>query len=62
MIEWANNWVKGINYRRDFQQDVGGWFTQVGSLYVVYHLWGKHVRTPPLLPPCVHSIQVHGRA
>lgn len=41
MIEWANNWVKGITYRRDYNQDVGGWFTQVGSLYIVYHLWGE---------------------
>jgi len=39
MIEWGNNWAKGINYRRDFNQDVAGFFSQIGRLYMVFHLW-----------------------
>ncbi|CAJ0942206.1 unnamed protein product, partial [Mesorhabditis belari] len=39
MIEWGNAWAKGITYRREHNQDVGGFFAQVGQLYVVYHIW-----------------------
>jgi len=39
MIEWGNNWAKGITHRRDFNQDVGGFFSQIGRLYMVFHLW-----------------------
>ncbi|CAI4229187.1 unnamed protein product [Auanema sp. JU1783] len=39
MIEWANAWAKGITFRREQNQDVGGFFAQIGQLYVVYHFW-----------------------
>ncbi|KFD53600.1 hypothetical protein M513_05516 [Trichuris suis] len=39
MLEWANNWSKAIEYRREADQEVGGFFTQVGQLYVVNHIW-----------------------
>ncbi|KAI6229544.1 NIPSNAP domain containing protein [Aphelenchoides besseyi] len=39
MIEWANAWQNGITYRREHNQDVGGFFAQVGQLYMVFHLW-----------------------
>ncbi|KAJ1346402.1 hypothetical protein KIN20_001180 [Parelaphostrongylus tenuis] len=39
LIEWANAWAKGITFRRDADQDVGGFFAQVGQLYIVYHIW-----------------------
>ncbi|KHJ91657.1 HAD hydrolase, family IIA [Oesophagostomum dentatum] len=39
MIEWASAWARGITYRRDADQDVGGFFAQVGQLYIVYHIW-----------------------
>ncbi|CAI2348548.1 unnamed protein product [Caenorhabditis sp. 36 PRJEB53466] len=39
MIDWASAWAKGIQYRREANQDVGGFFAQVGQLYVVYHIW-----------------------
>lgn len=39
VLEWGNAWAKGINYRKDFNQNVCGFFTQVGQLYVVYHFW-----------------------
>lgn len=39
MIEWGNAWARGITYRRDYNQDVGGFFAQVGQLYMVFHIW-----------------------
>uniref|UniRef100_A0A915DTK9 NIPSNAP domain-containing protein n=1 Tax=Ditylenchus dipsaci TaxID=166011 RepID=A0A915DTK9_9BILA len=36
MIEWA---MPGVTYRREFNQDVGGFFAQIGQLYMVFHLW-----------------------
>uniref|UniRef100_A0AC35TS65 NIPSNAP domain-containing protein n=1 Tax=Rhabditophanes sp. KR3021 TaxID=114890 RepID=A0AC35TS65_9BILA len=39
ILEWGNAWSKGITFRKDFQQDVGGFFVQTGQLYVVYHFW-----------------------
>lgn len=39
MIEWGNAWAKGITYRREHNQDVGGFFAQVGQLYMVFHIW-----------------------
>ena len=29
----------GIKYRRD--ETVGGWFSQIGEMHQVHHLWGK---------------------
>lgn len=37
LIEWGNNWSKAINIRR--KDAVGGFFSQVGDLYQVHHLW-----------------------
>lgn len=39
MIEWGNAWAKGITYRREFNQDVAGFFSQMGQLYMVFHIW-----------------------
>ncbi|VDK42380.1 unnamed protein product [Anisakis simplex] len=39
LIEWGAAWAKGIEYRREANQDVGGFFTQMGPLHRVYHLW-----------------------
>ncbi|CDW58826.1 nipsnap 1 [Trichuris trichiura] len=39
MLEWANNWSKAIEYRREADQEVGGFFNQIGQLYVVNHIW-----------------------
>jgi hypothetical protein len=40
----AADWVilhrrKGIEARKKFVQPVGAWFSQVGRLHQVYHLW-----------------------
>lgn len=39
LIEWGNNWMTAIKYRQKHNEDVGGFFTQIGELYVVHHLW-----------------------
>nr|BAN20533.1 nipsnap [Riptortus pedestris] len=39
MIEWGNNWARAINYRRSNQEAFAGFFSQVGRLYNVHHIW-----------------------
>uniref|UniRef100_H3A787 Nipsnap homolog 1 n=1 Tax=Latimeria chalumnae TaxID=7897 RepID=H3A787_LATCH len=39
MIEWGNNWARAIKFRQENNEAVGGFFTQIGDLYVVHHLW-----------------------
>ncbi|XP_057688105.1 protein NipSnap homolog 1 [Corythoichthys intestinalis] len=39
MIEWGNHWARAIKYRQENNEAVGGFFSQIGDLYVVHHLW-----------------------
>ncbi|XP_078404710.1 protein NipSnap homolog 2 isoform X1 [Cetorhinus maximus] len=39
MIEWGNNWARAIRYRQENDEAVGGFFSQIGELYTVHHLW-----------------------
>ncbi|XP_014239718.1 protein NipSnap [Cimex lectularius] len=39
MIEWGNNWARAINYRRNNKEAFAGFFSQVGRLYNVHHIW-----------------------
>uniref|UniRef100_A0A8C4QME6 Nipsnap homolog 1 (C. elegans) n=1 Tax=Eptatretus burgeri TaxID=7764 RepID=A0A8C4QME6_EPTBU len=39
MIEWGNNWARAIRFRQENDEAVGGFFSQIGELYVVHHLW-----------------------
>ncbi|KAK9468386.1 hypothetical protein V1512DRAFT_259367 [Lipomyces arxii] len=39
LLEWEGSWRKGIEYRRKVMEPVGAWFTQLGSLNTVHHLW-----------------------
>ncbi|XP_062274083.1 protein NipSnap homolog 1 isoform X1 [Scomber scombrus] len=39
MIEWGNHWARAIKYRQENNEPVGGFFSQIGDLYVVHHLW-----------------------
>ncbi|KAJ7459180.1 hypothetical protein B0H11DRAFT_2060684 [Mycena galericulata] len=39
LLEWENTWRKGIEARRKFVAPVGAWFSQVGRLHQVHHLW-----------------------
>ncbi|XP_060072727.1 protein NipSnap-like [Ylistrum balloti] len=38
MIEWGNNWARGIKSRAD--EPVCGLFSQMGELNTVQHIWG----------------------
>ncbi|XP_053222636.1 protein NipSnap homolog 2 isoform X2 [Podarcis raffonei] len=39
MIEWGNYWARAIGFRQDDKEAVGGFFSQIGQLYMVHHLW-----------------------
>uniref|UniRef100_A0A7M4FVW2 Nipsnap homolog 2 n=2 Tax=Crocodylus porosus TaxID=8502 RepID=A0A7M4FVW2_CROPO len=39
MIEWGNYWARAIRFRQDSEEAVGGFFSQIGQLYMVHHLW-----------------------
>nr|KAF6366725.1 nipsnap-like protein 2 [Pipistrellus kuhlii] len=39
MIEWGNYWARAIRFRQDGDEAVGGFFSQIGQLYMVHHLW-----------------------
>ncbi|CAL8249023.1 unnamed protein product [Merluccius merluccius] len=39
MIEWGNHWARAIKHRQENNEAVGGFFSQIGDLYVVHHLW-----------------------
>lgn len=41
MIEWGNNWARGINYRQANDVPFAGFFSQIGRLYNVHHIWCK---------------------
>lgn len=41
MIEWGNNWARGITYRRSQNEAFAAYFSQVGRLYNVHHIWCK---------------------
>ncbi|KAI8877476.1 NIPSNAP-domain-containing protein [Backusella circina FSU 941] len=39
LLEWEMHWRKGLECRRQFCEPVGAWFTQLGTLNTVYHMW-----------------------
>ncbi|XP_018903431.1 protein NipSnap [Bemisia tabaci] len=39
MIEWGNNWARAVNYRRNNNEAFAGFFSQIGRLYNVHHIW-----------------------
>lgn len=39
MIEWGNNWARAINYRKHNNEAFAGFFSQIGRLYNVHHIW-----------------------
>ncbi|KAK2498980.1 hypothetical protein MC885_015427 [Smutsia gigantea] len=46
MIEWGNYWARAIRFRQDSSEAVGGFFSQIGQLYMVHHLWAyKNLQT-----------------
>ncbi|XP_044015738.1 protein NipSnap [Aphidius gifuensis] len=39
MIEWGNNWARAINHRRKNDEPFAAYFSQIGRLYNVHHIW-----------------------
>ncbi|CAD7086866.1 unnamed protein product [Hermetia illucens] len=39
MIEWGNNWARAINHRKSNNEAFAGFFSQIGRLYNVHHVW-----------------------
>ncbi|KAF9531947.1 hypothetical protein CPB83DRAFT_848075 [Crepidotus variabilis] len=39
LLEWENTWRKGIEARSKWVAPVGAWFSQVGHLHQVHHMW-----------------------
>ncbi|XP_055384198.1 protein NipSnap [Condylostylus longicornis] len=39
MIEWGNNWARAINFRKNNEEAFAGFFSQIGRLYNVHHIW-----------------------
>ncbi|KAG8836398.1 hypothetical protein FRC17_003308 [Serendipita sp. 399] len=50
LLEWENAWRVGIEARRKVIAPVGAWFSQVGRLHVVHHMWQyKDLKTRKLM-------------
>ncbi|KAJ3063565.1 hypothetical protein HK102_008435, partial [Quaeritorhiza haematococci] len=39
LLEWEHEWRRGLEARKKFVQPVGAWFTQLGDLNYVHHMW-----------------------
>ncbi|KAK3908671.1 Protein NipSnap [Frankliniella fusca] len=39
MIEWGNNWARGLKFRRNNNEAFAGFMSQVGRLNNVHHIW-----------------------
>jgi len=39
LLEWENTWRPGIEARRKFVAPIGAWFSQIGRLHQVHHMW-----------------------
>lgn len=39
LLEWEHHWRRGLECRRQFCEPVGAWFSQLGELNMVHHLW-----------------------
>jgi len=39
LLEWETTWRRGIEARRKYTAPVGAWFSQIGKLHQVHHLW-----------------------
>jgi len=39
LLEWESTWRRGIEARRKLIEPMGAWFSQVGRLHMVHHLW-----------------------
>ncbi|ORZ34559.1 nipsnap family protein [Catenaria anguillulae PL171] len=39
LLEWGQHWKKGVEARRQYTTPIGAWFSQLGPLHCVHHLW-----------------------
>lgn len=39
LLEWEQHWRKGLEFRKQVMEPVGAWFTHLGRLNRVHHLW-----------------------
>ncbi|KAI7852434.1 NIPSNAP-domain-containing protein [Circinella umbellata] len=39
LLEWETEWRKGLECRRQYCEPVGAWFSQLGELHSVHHMW-----------------------
>ncbi|KAI9488100.1 hypothetical protein BDB00DRAFT_66798 [Zychaea mexicana] len=39
LLEWETEWRKGLECRRQYCAPVGAWFSQLGELHSVHHMW-----------------------
>ncbi|OLL26226.1 Protein NipSnap 1 [Neolecta irregularis DAH-3] len=39
LLEWETQWRHGLDCRRQVMEPVGAWFTQLGRLNTVHHIW-----------------------
>ncbi|KAF7721200.1 hypothetical protein EC973_005118 [Apophysomyces ossiformis] len=39
LLEWEMHWRKGLECRKQFCEPVGAWFSQLGELNTVHHMW-----------------------
>ncbi|KAJ1950662.1 hypothetical protein FBU59_000573 [Linderina macrospora] len=39
LLEWEQNWRVGVECRRHHEEPMGAWFSQLGALNQVHHLW-----------------------
>jgi len=42
MIEWGNNWARGLRYRRNNDEAFAAFFSQVGRMNQVHHFWCEY--------------------
>lgn len=39
LLQWERDWRHGLEARRPYVEPVGAWFTHVGGLHTVFHIW-----------------------
>lgn len=39
LLEWEQHWRRGLEARQKYTEPVGAWFSQIGALHTVFHIW-----------------------
>ncbi|XP_065831486.1 protein NipSnap homolog 2-like [Oscarella lobularis] len=66
LLSWGNEWQRGIKFRSEEKEAVGGWFSQIGKLYQVHHMWAyenltrrKEIRENAWMRPGWEDVWAH---